>query len=969
VQVPASADPRSTGADGFAAAAEAAAAATLAEAAGAAEAAGVAEVDYLAEADAVLLVDLVTAAVRRHGGGWQLGAAGGVWRTAEPPGYRPREQGWKLHVSATPVSAPLVLARVADVLVRARCAFKFAASLIAVYQLGAPDQDRGGSGKFVTAYPDDDDQFRLLAAELHRATENLPGPAVLSDRRYRPGSLVHYRYGVFTGVTLLGNDGSYQARLRAPDGELVADQRLPWFAPPAWARSPLPELSGPGDAATVPGPVLLDDRFEVRAAIQHGNRGGVFRATDRCGGADVVIKQARAHAAALLDGTDARDLLRHEAEVLELLAPAGIAPRPVRLFSQQGDLFLAEEEVPGVPLRAWVYDRIHRELDASGGPVAALPVAEVAELAGRTLDLLGAVHAAGLVLRDLSPGNVLVGPDRVLRLVDLEHAARPGDRVARVGTPGFIAPEQWSAGFLAPATGPAGDLYALGCLVFYLACGTEPGTPAGPDPDRVARLVRMVAVGSPTMRAVAPLVLGLCRAAPAARWTAARAAAFLRALARPVTPAGAAAAAGRGDRLAPAEQDRLIGDAVAYLLATMRPDHAERLWAAAPTDTDSDPCNVQYGAAGTLAVLTRAATLPPRAGTGGLFAGGLFAGVEAAAGWLDRRLPVEPRLLPGLYFGRSGAGWALFEAARLLGDERMAARAVELTSRLPARWPNPDVCHGTAGAGLAGLALWTATGDERLARLVRDCADQLVAAVQHRSGEVCWPVPADFDSTLAGLTHYGFAHGVAGIGTFLLAAGQATGEARYLELACAAGATLRRVAHRPGDAAWWPVGEEADPGRPIRMPHWCSGSSGVGTFLLRLWRYTGDPDHRELAEAAAVAVRALRWQVSPVACHGLAGDGQFLLDLAQALDQPRYHRWAAELAGCLHAYAVERDGRLVMPGEDRSGVHAGYNTGLAGALDFLLRLRHGGPRPWLVDPPAAPGHRSGLLAECRTGAR
>ncbi|MGW2221707.1 class III lanthionine synthetase LanKC N-terminal domain-containing protein [Nonomuraea sp. NPDC001684] len=43
----------------------------------------------------------------------------------------------------------------------------------------------------------DDEQFRRLAAELDRVTSGLPGPVILSDRPVRPGSLVHYRYGVF----------------------------------------------------------------------------------------------------------------------------------------------------------------------------------------------------------------------------------------------------------------------------------------------------------------------------------------------------------------------------------------------------------------------------------------------------------------------------------------------------------------------------------------------------------------------------------------------------------------------------------------------------------------------------------------------------------------------------------------------------------------------------------------------------
>jgi lantibiotic modifying enzyme len=293
--------------------------------------------------------------------------------------------------------------------------------------------------------------------------------------------------------------------------------------------------------------------------------------------------------------------------------------------------------------------------------------------------------------------------------------------------------------------------------------------------------------------------------------------------------------------------------------------------------------------------------------------------------------------------------WALFDAAMLLGDATLARRALDLALTMPVRSPNPDVCHGTAGAGMAQLHLWAATGDAAFGARVRICADALLAAATWHDGMVRWQIPRDFDSALAGLTHYGFAHGVAGIGAFLLAAGRATREPHYLHAADAAAATLHAVAIREGDAAWWPTGEEPDPAVPTRMPHWCSGSSGVGTFLVRHWQATGTGRSRELAEAAAVAVRESRWHMSSASCHGLPGDGEFLLDLADLLGEPRYRGWAAELAACLDARAVLRGRSRVVPDETGHDVSAGYGTGLSGVLSFLLRLRHGGSRTWMVD--------------------
>lgn len=75
-------------------------------------------------------------------------------------------------------------------------------------------------------------------------------------------------------------------------------------------------------------------------------------------GADVVIKEARAHVAADETGKDARDLLRAESRALERTGPRGLAPRLLKLFEQGQHLFLAEELVPGITLREWVPDLI-----------------------------------------------------------------------------------------------------------------------------------------------------------------------------------------------------------------------------------------------------------------------------------------------------------------------------------------------------------------------------------------------------------------------------------------------------------------------------------------------------------------------------------------------------------------------------------------------------------------------------------
>ncbi|PKT75017.1 serine/threonine protein kinase [Streptomyces populi] len=101
--------------------------------------------------------------------------------------------------------------------------------------------------------------------------------------------------------------------------------------------------------------------------------------------------------------------------------------------------------------------------------------------AAATAQALSAVHAAGVVHRDVKPQNVILTPSgpRVLdfgiaHADDDTRATHPG---ATTGTPGWISPEQYRTG----ATGPEGDMFAWGALVAYAATGRPPFGTGAPD--------------------------------------------------------------------------------------------------------------------------------------------------------------------------------------------------------------------------------------------------------------------------------------------------------------------------------------------------------------------------------------------------------------------------------------------------------------------------------------------------------
>src|SRR5215216_540581 len=229
---------------------------------------------------------------------------------------------------------------------------------------------------------------------------------------------------------------------------------------------------------------IVAGRYVLRVPLGRGGMGVVWRAHDAVLGREVAVKEV------VFPPTMAEEERRPaQARVLrEARAAARLNhPGAVTLYDvvqDQGSTFIVMELVAAPTLA---------ELVREQGPLAPGRVAELgAQLAGA----LEAAHGAGIVHRDVKPGNVMV-TDRGAKLADFGIASLQGDPQLTstglvIGSPAYMAPEQARG----EASGPAADFWALGATMFYAVEGEPPfdrGTSIATlaavvnDPPRVPR--------------------------------------------------------------------------------------------------------------------------------------------------------------------------------------------------------------------------------------------------------------------------------------------------------------------------------------------------------------------------------------------------------------------------------------------------------------------------------------------------
>jgi serine/threonine-protein kinase len=231
----------------------------------------------------------------------------------------------------------------------------------------------------------------------------------------------------------------------------------------------------------MPDTTLINDRYRIENTLGKGGMAVVYQARDLTLERNVAIKVLRQKYS-----TDPafREHFHQEAKAAANLSHPNIVT--VYDFGYDAErLFIIMEFVPGTDLKQLQGERERFDIQ------------QTLTLMGQACAGVGYAHRAGLVHCDIKPQNLLITPDKRLKVVDFGIARalasiNPGEKSEIVwGSPHYFSPEQAAGN----APSPASDVYSIGVIMYEMLTGKLPFSAS--DSKELARMHRQVLPQAP----------------------------------------------------------------------------------------------------------------------------------------------------------------------------------------------------------------------------------------------------------------------------------------------------------------------------------------------------------------------------------------------------------------------------------------------------------------------------------------
>lgn len=822
-------------------------------------------------------------------------------------------QGWKIHLSATHLSAINVLKSFITIALKENVSFKVSDTLETLKIMNDSHYPRGYSGKFITIYPNNEEQFKRIVQDSYQLTKDLSGPIILSDRHY--AGIVHYRYGAFKSISKIDSNGKRIEYITDPNGNLFEDKREAWFALPPWLDDPF-QHNAPSNEFTMTPP------YQFIAAVRHANKGGVYIAKD-CDNKKIIVKEARKHVGTDDFGNDFTDYLENEKNILIKLADTNSVPKFINFYKTENNSYLIEEYLEGSNLYDYI-NKIYREKNRHD----LLDI--LVKLSIELIYCVQSIHSKSIIIRDLSRNNIMVTADGKIYIIDFEISYDVGGPlyVPNGGTPAYFYYNRSNI----PTIGD--DVYSVGSVLFFIFSNRDPiffddeernvfnkqcdfldaMRNANYIPVNIVNIIKDLL--NPDLYCKLKLENILTR--------------LLNYNKKSNTPSSFAYSVNK---------NMMLKNISVYLLNSCNFNSTEQIWEKTPFGNNSSKTCIQNGVAGVGMLILQLIELE--------LCDKSF--LDKTISWLIAHYndPITRDSFSqykgyenSLYFGKHGVLWFLLEAGQKTNNKNLVDFAVCEALKLNIKSETLDIALGMAGYAMSNLNFYIKTREYNFLTHAIEVADSIInGSVNYNDGCV-WP--------LNNKIFYGYAHGNAGICHFLLLMFAITKKQKYLDYARKGYKVIfdNAIINTKTQSASWTHG----PNNFTNWPHWCNGSSGIGSSLIRMYKLTNEQPYLDYAIMAANDVVNRIWNISTCQCHGLVGNAEFILDMFFNTKEKKYYNQNLAILDLLYVLRFSENNLKLFYNETGQKASSDYGTGISGIGTYLYRCIKSSPnRLFMID--------------------
>lgn len=327
------------------------------------------------------------------------------WTYFMNPKIKLPPQGWKIHISAGYNDMEKVIEIISSYMFKENITFKVVSSYEEWLIKNSKAADRSESGKFITIYPKDSEQFKKIIEDISKLISNCEiGPYILSDKRYK-NTNVYYRYGAFKEIR--NTDGVLC--IRDKKGNLIPDYRVPFYQKPEFVIDPI----STDKVENINNKDKLDS-YNISSALSFSNAGGVYLGKQNK--RRFVIKEGRKNAGIDSNFVDGFSRIQNEVNNLKKLRKSPYVIKLKDNFSVWIHNYLVEEYNPSETLGDYITNNFPpKKLNLKY-------INKIKMVSQKLIKAIEDIHGRGVAIGDLQPDNILINSDGSITLIDFEQA-------------------------------------------------------------------------------------------------------------------------------------------------------------------------------------------------------------------------------------------------------------------------------------------------------------------------------------------------------------------------------------------------------------------------------------------------------------------------------------------------------------------------------------------------------------------